>query len=220
MVQTFGVFSEHRHVDQARFPNLGESPMHFVRDAFVEFDWAEVGVEVQAASHSKDHRSTSQITVGQKSPGVANGAEVNCIGFIAAEFKGAFGPFFTGFEVMLPTALNDGLFKTMVCVGFNSVENTLSLKRNFATSAVSGKNSNPIISHAFRQGQPLHERDPLGFMVSLLEKKGLALYLAKRRGWRPVEVLHRASMNAVIRLQNGNHGPLSEKGFIGCHGGE
>ena len=45
-------------------------------------------------------------------------------------------------------------------VGLDGIENTLGLKRNFATCAVSGKNPNPIISHGFRQGQPLHERAP------------------------------------------------------------
>jgi len=131
-----------------------------VRHAFVEFDGANVRVEVQAASQTENHRAAGEVAVWKTGPGIADSTEEDGIGFVLAELKGAFSPLFTGRRVVLASALDHGLFKTVVGVRLDRVKDSLSFQGHLATRSVAGQNRDAMVTHGLSHRNLLHERNP------------------------------------------------------------
>ena len=160
MVETFRVLSQNGHVHHTGLPDLPEATVDFVRHAFVEFDGANVRVEVQAASQTENHRAAGEVAVWKTGAGIADSTEEDGIGFVLAELKGAFSPLFTGCRVVLAAAFDDGLFKTVVGVRLDRVKDSLSFQGHLATRSVAGQNRDAMVTHGLSHRNLLHERNP------------------------------------------------------------
>ena len=160
MVQTLGVLPKNGHVNHTGLPDLAEAAVNLVRDALVEFDGTDVGVEVEPAAKAENHRSARKIPVGQPCSGIADGAEEDGVGFITAQIKRAFCPFLAGFHVVLSTARDDGLIEPMVGVGLDGVQYPLGFNRHFFSCSVAGQNCDAVVTHIRSHQPPLLERNP------------------------------------------------------------
>ena len=175
MVEALRVFSQNGHVDHARLPDLAESTVDFVRDALVEFDGADIRIEVQTASKSENDRATGKVSVWKASTRITNGAQEDGVGFVLTKIKGTLSPFFScGFVVFSPAG-NNGLRKTVVRMLLNGVKNALGFKRHFSTRPVAWQNRDAMVTHTSSHIALLHERDPF-------QKKKKRLGMKRRPG--------------------------------------
>ena len=153
MVQPFCVFSEDDHVDHVRIPNVGESTMDFVRNTFIEANRANVCIQVEPTTHSKNDRSARKVAVWQSRTRISNRTHENSISIITAEFERTLCPLFPSSKIMLTAAWNHSLLKPMVCVLLDCIQNALCFDRYFLSRSIAGKHRNNVVAHASSTSQ-------------------------------------------------------------------